>query len=131
MICPICVPPELRWHRVVQLTVVVPPSANRWHRVVSGRPILSAAARQYTEYVAAYSLARRIQKIEAPAEIDVEIVWYRARKSGDVDKRGAVLLDALQGICYDNDSQIRRYSIERRDDDPKFARMEVTLRVSP
>lgn len=111
----------------VTLTVGVPPSANEWHRVVNGRPILSAVARGYTRAVEVWAIAQRIERIGAPAEIDVEIVWYRARKSGDVDKRGAVLLDALQGICYDNDAQIRRYSIERRDDDPKNARMCVTL----
>lgn len=127
MSCPICVPAELRWTRRPTLTVHVPPSANRWHRVVRGRPILSRMARLYTNAVALSAIAQGVNKIDAPTEIDVEIVWYRARKSGDVDKRGAVLLDALQGICYDNDSQIRRYSIERRDDDPRNARMEVTI----
>ena len=116
--------------RAVTLTVHVPPSANQWHRVVRGRPVLSRLARLYTGAVQLSALAQHAGKIEAPTEIDVEIVWYRARKSGDVDKRGAVLLDALQGICYDNDSQIRRYSIERNDSDPKNARMEVTLKVA-
>lgn len=127
MSCPICVPAGLRWVPVVRLTVHVPPSANEWHRVVKGRPILSRAARLYTKGVALSALAQNVGKIEAPTEIDVSIVWYRARKSGDVDKRGAILLDALQGVCFDNDAQIRRYSIERRDDDPKNPRMEVTL----
>jgi len=58
----------------------------------------------------------------------VSVRWFRERKTGDVDKRGAVLLDALQGIAYDNDSQIRSYSIERFEDkdDP---RMEVTIEL--
>jgi len=109
------------------LTVPVPPSANSWHRVVNGRLILSAAARKYTAGLKIVAACMRWPKIEAPAELAVSIVWYRARKSGDVDKRGAVLLDALQGVCFDNDAQIKRYSIERRDDDPTNPRMEIEL----
>lgn len=110
-----------------RLTIPVPPSANAWHRVVNGRPILSAEARAYTGAVTLLALRQGARRIQAPTEIAVDIVWYRARKSGDVDKRGAIALDALQGVCFDNDSQIKRYSIERRDDDPKNPRMELTI----
>jgi len=111
---------------VIRLTLPVCPSANDWHRVVNGRPILSKVAREYTEKATTLAQMQRCQKIASPRDIDVEIVWYRARKSGDVDKRGAVLLDALQGIAYDDDSQIRSYLIVREEDkdDP---RMEVTI----
>lgn len=109
----------------MRLTLHVPPSANEWHRVVNGRPILSRVARLYTSGLSA--ICQKVEKIPAPTELSVSITWYRARKSGDVDKRGAVLLDALQGICYDNDSQIKTYSITRDDSDPKNARMEISV----
>ncbi len=112
---------------MIRLTLPVPPSANRWHRTVNGRPILSREARAYTERVSILALAQRAEKIDAPQEIAVSIVWYRERKSGDVDKRGAVLLDALQGVCFDNDSQVRRYTIERRDDQKTAPRMEIQI----
>lgn len=110
----------------MKLTLHVPPSANAWHRVVNGRPILSRMARLYTKAVGLSAICQRVEKIPAPTPISVSIAWYRERKSGDVDKRGAVLLDALQGICYDNDAQIKRYTIERFED-KNNPRMEVTI----
>ncbi len=112
---------------MIRLTLPVPPSANRWHRVVNGRPILSREAREYTDKVRWVVLAERWGKIDAPTDIAVNIVWYRERRSGDVDKRGGILLDALQTVCFDNDAQIRYYSVERRDDDKANARMEITI----
>lgn len=115
---------------MIRLTLPVCPSANDWHRsiVIRGqvRVLLTKTAREYTETAGKLAMAQGCKAINAPKDIDVEIVWYRARKAGDVDKRGAVLLDALQGIAYDNDSQIRSYFIVRQEDknDP---RMEITI----
>lgn len=108
-------------------TVPTPPSANDWHRTVNGHPILSRVARLYPLAVAKAASEQGVEKITKPRDVWVHIRWFRARKSGDVDKRGAILLDALQGIAYDNDSQIQHYAIERDDSDPKHPRMEVTV----
>lgn len=108
-------------------TIPVSPSANRWHRTVNGRPILSLAAREYVKTLTTIVLAQRVPKIAKPTDVTVHILWYRAQRAGDVDKRGAVALDALQGLAFDSDSQIRRYTIERNDSDPKHARMEVEV----
>jgi hypothetical protein len=105
------------------LTVPVPPSANEWHRHVGGRVLLSSVARKYLKALPA--LLPDVQPIDGP--LKVEIRWFRARKAGDVDKRGAILLDALQGIAYGNDSQIADYRIVRDDSQPKAARMVVTI----
>lgn len=110
----------------IKLTLPVCPSANDWHRSVNNRWHLTHKARDYTKNIANLAYAQGCKAIPAPKEIDVEIVWYRARKSGDVDKRGAVLLDALQGIAYDNDSQIRSYLIVREEDKGN-PRMEVCI----
>lgn len=115
---------------MIRLTLPVCPSANDWHRsiVVRGqvRVLLTATARKYTESIVNLCRSQGCKAINAPKNIDVEIVWYRARKAGDVDKRGAVLLDALQGIAYDNDSQIRSYLIVREEDKAN-PRMEITI----
>lgn len=105
------------------LTVPVPPSANEWHRHVGNRVLLSSAARKYVK-----GLAQHIPDVPPfTGPIRVEIRWYRARRAGDVDKRGGILLDALQGLAYDNDSQIADYRIVRDDSQPKQARMVVTI----
>ena len=44
-----------------------------------------------------------------------------------MDKRGGILLDALQGLAYANDSQIVDYRIVRDDSQPKSPRMVVTI----
>lgn len=98
---------------VIHLEFPEPPSANRWWRNVNGRMVTSREARVYKNGVALACVARRVTKIAAPTEVSISIWWYRGRKSGDLDKRLGVLLDALQGSAYDNDSQIAALSAER------------------
>lgn len=110
-------PRPFGWPAKITLTLKEPPSSNRWHRNVNGRTILSKAARDYTTYVAKRCLAQRVQRIEAPTPVAVLIEWHRSRKSGDLDKRLSICLDALQGFTFTNDSQIVRIVAERRDSD--------------
>ncbi|MDB4876428.1 MAG: rusA [Gemmatimonadetes bacterium] len=113
-------PTELRH----TLTLPEPPSANRWWRMVvvgkQARMLLSSEARAYKA---------RIGLIVAPridaGPIRVSIDWYRGRRSGDLDKRLGVVLDALQGVLYTNDAQIVEL-VARRFDDPGNARIVVT-----
>lgn len=104
-----------------------PPSANRWWRKFRNRMVLSDAAREYKAEVAAQLLLRRIPCIPEPEPVSVSITWYRSRKSGDLDKRLGVLLDALQLIAYENDSQVVELHAERKDD-KNNPRVEVTVR---
>jgi crossover junction endodeoxyribonuclease RusA len=101
----------------------VPPSANRWWRNVKGRMVLSQAARLYKAAIPA--LCGRQQKILAPIPVCITIHWYRSIKSGDLDKRLGVILDALQGVCYENDSQIVEIHAYRSDEGE--SRMEVDV----
>jgi Holliday junction resolvase RusA-like endonuclease len=105
------------------LTVPVPPSANRWHRHVGRRVLLSADARAYLRALPSH--LPPMTPLAGP--LRVEIRWCRARKAGDVDKRGAILLDALQGLAYADDSQIADYRIWRDDSQPASPCMVVTL----
>lgn len=103
------------------LTLPECPSANRWWRNVNGRMITSKEARDYKERVAL--IGSRHKMPDGPVRVTID--WYRGKKSGDLDKRVGVLLDALQGVLFDNDSQITEL-VARRHDDKGNARMIVT-----
>lgn len=97
----------------IQLRLAEPPSANRWWRYVGGRVLLSREARQYKAEVARLLTVTRVRAIAGPVALSV--TWYRGRRSGDLDKRLGVVLDALQGTAYANDSQIVSLRAERRE----------------
>ena len=99
----------------ISLTLKEPPSANRWWRNVGGRMVTSKDARESKEHVANVCTKHRVRCIPTPEPVAVVVEWDRKRKSGDLDKRLGVLLDALQGSCYTSDSQIVRIVAERRD----------------
>lgn len=98
------------------LTLPDPPSSNRWWRMVTikgqARMLVSSDARKYKERVA--QLGGRQKMPDGPVKLTID--WYRERKSGDLDKRIGVLLDALQGVLYSNDSQIVEITARRHDD---------------
>lgn len=112
--------------RPIRLELPEPPSANRWWRHVGTRVVTSRAARTYKQTVANLMLIARARPIPAPRSVAVTVVWFRGRKSGDLDKRLGVLLDALQGAAYDNDSQITSI-VARREEAPGAARVHVTV----
>lgn len=103
------------------LTLPQPPSANRWWRNVNGRMVTSKEAREYKALIAVLGDSKKLPA--GPVRLTID--WYRERKSGDLDKRLGVCLDALQGVLYDNDSQITEL-IARRHDDPTNPRIVVT-----
>lgn len=117
---------------MLQLVLPEPPSANRWWRKFRNRMVLSDEARTYRDetVVAAcveqLGCAWRRAVIPAPRPVALAIDWHRRIKSGDLDKRLGVVLDALQGIAYENDSQIVKL-IARRFDDKSNPRVEVTV----
>jgi crossover junction endodeoxyribonuclease RusA len=104
-------------------TLPEPPSSNRYWRVFRGIPVMSAEARAYKNKVAL--MLRGKMKI-AKGDISVTLAWYRGRKSGDLDNRAKVALDALQGSLYLNDSQIVALHLYRYDDKAN-PRIEVSV----
>ena len=108
------------------LTLPVPPTANLWWRMYRGRMVKSKAAREYQETAAMIALAARMPRFAKPIEVMVTVHWFRTQRRGDLDKRYSIMLDALQGIAYDNDSQIAEIHAYRTLV-PENPRMEVIV----
>jgi len=58
--------------------------------------------------------------------VALELHLYRPQKRGDLDNRIKVLLDSLQGVCFDNDSQVVELHAFLNDDKHN-PRVEVTI----
>ena len=83
----------------------LPPSANKYWRYVRGRVIVSSEAQDYKTTVAMLARCARVKLLTGP--VAVEVAVYRERKSGDLDNFLKILIDAMAGSFYQNDSQIR------------------------
>lgn len=66
--------------------------------------VVSDEARQYKLVVAMMGRAAGVRPLTGPVRVDLAV--YRARKSGDLDNRLKIVLDAMQGVFYANDAQI-------------------------
>jgi crossover junction endodeoxyribonuclease RusA len=111
---------------VRHLELTMPPSSNRYWRIGNhGRLYRSDAAEEYMDDC---GLLARQQKFGEPIEgnVAISMKFYRARKSGDLDNRIKVLLDALQGIAYADDKQVTELHAYRFDD-AKNPRVEVEI----
>ena len=107
-----------------------PPSANRWWRNVRGRMVLSREAREYKSAVSVLGIVSRVRPFPKGTPVRVSLTWHRSRKSGDLDKRLGVLLDALQGVAYENDSQIVEINARRDDNGSEYV-FPVIVHVTP
>lgn len=106
------------WRHVVTVNLPEPPSANRWWRMGRGGPAghhmhRSAEATAYTNaakmlYGSAVGPGKAKGWPLCPkgVPVRVDITWFRKFRAGDLDKRVGILLDALQGLAYEKDSQI-------------------------
>ncbi len=112
--------------RVRSLVLPEPPSSNRWWRMVGPRMVTSKEARAYKEVTSLRALGQGVRQIRRPNLVAIEIHWYRHRRAGDLDKRLGILLDALQAVGYENDSQVIELHAFRHDA-PNAGRIEVTL----
>jgi crossover junction endodeoxyribonuclease RusA len=111
--------------RVIELTLPEPPSANRYWRTFRGRAVKSAEARAYRQLVAVLATTHRLEPLRG--DLDVTLTWYRQARRGDLDNRAKAILDALNGLAWGDDRQIRRLLLERVDGEPP-ARVVVRVR---
>lgn len=108
------------------LTLPVGPGVNE--KYVSRRFVLTDKYRKYMQDVYWICQQQKVKPLEG--DLKVTIHWYRMLKNnrfyGDIDSKIKCLLDALEGSCYKNDSQIAELSIKRINcaSDPK---MEVFI----
>ena len=102
----------------------LPPSGNRYWRHVRGRVIISAEAEQYRAVVKMLANCDRVTQLTGPVAVTVNV--FRARKAGDLDNRLKVLLDAAQGVFYENDAQIRELHAYLHDD-KHHPRVEISV----
>lgn len=110
---------------VQRLVLPVPPSANRFYRFDRGTAHVSTEGRQYKREVAITCLSAGVRMI-CGVDVVLRLVWYRARRSGDVDNRLKQSLDAMQGHLYFSDAQIADLRIERHEDKQR-PRLEVLI----
>jgi crossover junction endodeoxyribonuclease RusA len=110
-----------------------PVSANRYWRHIShpstGRPItlVSKEAKAYREEV---GWLARAAGCPAPVDYAIELRLRLVPKGGvcmDLDNALKVMIDALKGILFVDDAQVRKIIAERADGDGR-ARLEVEIR---
>lgn len=113
----------------LRLTFPVPPASNRYWRMGGGRLYKSQAAREYQEVMGERLRELGLTVIRRPVRLWVDLTWYRDRQAGDLDGRTKVILDAMQGYVYENDSQIRKLTAELVEVPKGQGRMDVTVQV--
>jgi crossover junction endodeoxyribonuclease RusA len=129
-------PPPLEHAEQVELVLPVPPSVNGMYTAVRGRLLLSAEGRLYKRAVyAAYVLGTGSTATRFPTgPVRVTVLWYRARKSGDLDNRLKALLDSVKGLAWTDDAQVVEIHAYRHDDaaNPRIVMtVDAGRRVSP
>lgn len=121
-----------RWAKTgdaLRLTLPVPPSANAYWRLDKrGFIRVSDEARRYKQGVKLRALTDGLRKPLA-GPVVASIVVYRKRRAGDLDNSLKVLLDALNGIAFEDDSQVIEIHA-RREDDSANPRVEVNIEAA-
>lgn len=93
------------------LTLPIPPSANRYWVYTGKRVATSPEAKAYKQAVLLLAPKNIIH-----GRVAVNISVFRPAKRGDLDNYLKVLLDALEGVLYENDKQITEIHAFRYDD---------------
>lgn len=110
---------------VLHVRLPYPPSANRLWTVFRGHMVKTEAAREYAGTCA--ELARLAGAKRTDKHVAVEVVVERPIRTGDLDNRLKAVLDALNGIVYDDDDQVVVIKA-RRVDRPGNGGVVVTVR---
>jgi crossover junction endodeoxyribonuclease RusA len=135
---------------VIELVLPYPISANRyWRPVHMGKHVTivpTKEAKAYRKAVGWQARAAGVQPITGRISVEIELYphrpqdWQmRQREHGDawddgvqcldLDNATKVLLDALQGVAFDDDRWVRSLSSRRMEPDAKGAR--VVVRIAP
>jgi Holliday junction resolvase RusA-like endonuclease len=109
------------------IALPAPPSANRYVRSGRGHLYSPKEVTDYEKSVRAYLTAIRAVPIRT-TPVRVEFIWYRARRSGDLDNRLKAALDSCAGHLFEDDRQVAQITAMRIDGDE---RPRVEIRVTP
>ncbi len=95
------------------LNLPYPPSANRYWRLWRGRAVKSTEAKSYQRSVGLLARAAGVKLLHGEVRVTIDVV--RPIKRGDLDNSLKVLFDALNGILWEDDSQIVEIHASRYD----------------
>lgn len=107
----------------IWLVLPVGPSVNQ--KYISRKFVVSKEWRNYRVVVGTICTNEKIRPLSG--DLSMSIVWYRARKAGDIDSKIKCLLDALQTFAYKSDDQVKELTISRKED-PEAPRMVVNIK---
>jgi crossover junction endodeoxyribonuclease RusA len=103
---------------MLALELPFPPSVNHYWRRVGFRTLISREGRRFRERVMALLAARKVQPILGRLSVELDLYPPDNRRR-DLDNLPKAVLDALQhGGAYEDDSQIVRLALEKRDPVP-------------
>lgn len=109
---------EISWFEVA---LPYPPSVNRMWRHYRGRAVLSNDGRKYKEAVKAIAVAKGADLMGGDLRLRVKLL-PKKKKDGsaslvviDLSNCLKVAEDALQGVCYKNDRQVKSIRIDYGD----------------
>jgi Holliday junction resolvase RusA-like endonuclease len=109
----------------VKLTLPLPPSLNNLYANTARGRWKTEEGRTYQRQVqtlAAYQGAEWLGK----AEVEVHY-WFHMNRRGDVSNRVKAVEDALTGVIWENDRQVRRFTAERVPPDGEpYVEVEIT-----
>lgn len=112
----------------MKITLPYPISANRYWRWSKRGVFVSAEAKAYKEEARWRAWQQGAKCTDKKISMRITLV-PRTKRSIDLDNALKIALDALQGVCYWNDSQVERIHIERAVADKKNARLEIEIEV--
>ena len=98
---------------MIVLELPFPPSVNTYYRRGAHSTYMSKAGREYKQAVANYISGGDFPNMGNKRLSVSMIVWPRDRRVFDLDNRLKSVLDSLQMLIYDDDSQIDELSIYR------------------
>jgi crossover junction endodeoxyribonuclease RusA len=112
----------------MRLLLPWPPSVNHYYRHARGKVLISEAGKHYRKAVADYVMVHRLAAL-LPDRLAVFVRLHApTRQKYDIDNRLKALLDAMEKAgVYQNDEQIDRITVVRRDRSPPHGRVEVEI----
>ena len=95
---------------MTRLTLPLPPCVNKlWRGDRTGRRWLDPAAARFKQTAAVIALQQGVRATLDDVEVHVE---FRCTRPRDIDAGLKVLLDAMSGIAWVDDRQVKRLAVE-------------------